>query len=105
MNDDADRRIPRALYGPRYGEHDRQQQKQDARAETEAHLETSSGFIDERARGEYMRLGAGCFLVAVTNAHSALLAIVFARNGYDLHDIGLSRTDIADETDKPFWRS
>jgi MFS family permease len=61
----------------------------DARAETEAHLETSSGFIDERARGEYMRLGAGCFLVAVTNAHSALLAIVFARNGYDLHDIGL----------------
>ena len=22
----------------------------------------------------------------------------------DLHDIGLSRTDIADETDKPFWR-
>jgi len=23
----------------------------------------------------------------------------------DLHDIGLSRTDIADETDKPFWRS
>ena len=23
----------------------------------------------------------------------------------DLHDIGLSRTDIADETDKPFWRA
>jgi MFS family permease len=51
--------------------------------------DTRSGFIDERARGEYTRLGTGCFLVAVTNAHSALLAIVFARSGYDLHDIGL----------------
>jgi MFS family permease len=61
----------------------------DARAETEGHQGTASGFIDEQARGEYMRLGAGCFLVAVTNAHSALLAIVFARSGYDLHDIGL----------------
>jgi MFS family permease len=51
--------------------------------------DTRSGFVDERARGEYTRLGTGCFLVAVTNAHSALLAIVFARSGYDLHDIGL----------------
>jgi MFS family permease len=51
--------------------------------------ESSSGFVDERARGEYIRLGAGCFLVAVMNAHSALLAIVFARSGYDLHEIGL----------------
>src|SRR5437660_9561951 len=59
-----------------------------ARAETEEQDDTSD-FIDERARGEYVRLGAACFLVAVTNAHSALLAIVFARGGYDLHDIGL----------------
>src|SRR5947209_13536752 len=61
----------------------------DAPAEVEQPDETPSGFIDERARGEYVRLGAACFLVAVTNAHSALLAIVFARSGYDLHDIGL----------------
>jgi MFS family permease len=47
------------------------------------------GFVDERARGEYIRLGASCFLVSITNAHSALLAIIFARSGYDLHDIGL----------------
>ncbi|GAC1336224.1 MAG: MFS transporter [Beijerinckiaceae bacterium] len=49
----------------------------------------ASGFVDDRARGEYVRLGAACFLVAVTNAHSALLAIIFTRSGYDLHDIGL----------------
>jgi MFS family permease len=61
----------------------------DARAEVEQPDEAPSGFIDARARGEYIRLGAGCFLVAVTNAHSALLAIIFARSGYDLHDIGL----------------
>jgi MFS family permease len=61
----------------------------DLRAEVEHHDETPSGFIDARARSEYIRLGTGCFLVAVTNAHSALLAIIFARSGYDLHDIGL----------------
>jgi MFS family permease len=61
----------------------------DARAEVEQPDEAPSGFIDARARGEYTRLGTGCFLVAVTNAHSALLAIIFARSGYDLHDIGL----------------
>jgi hypothetical protein len=61
----------------------------DAKAETEEHEDTPSGFIDDRARGEYIRLGVGCFLVVVTNAHSALLAIVFARSGYDLHDIGV----------------
>src|ERR1700744_1431959 len=57
--------------------------------ETAREDETRSGFVDERARGEYIRLGASCFLVAVTNAHSALLAILFPRSGYDLHDIGL----------------
>jgi len=61
----------------------------DARAEVEQPDEAPSGFIDARARSEYIRLGAGCFLVAVTNAHSALLAIIFGRSGYDLHDIGL----------------
>jgi MFS family permease len=61
----------------------------DARAEVKQQDETRSGFVDDRARGEYIRLGGGCFLVAVMNAHSALLAIIFARSGYDLHDIGL----------------
>src|SRR5437660_950192 len=61
----------------------------DGRGEVSQQDETRSGFVDERARSEYIRLGAGCFLVAVTNAHSALLAIVFARSGYDLHEIGL----------------
>jgi MFS family permease len=61
----------------------------DGQGEVSQPDETPSGFIDERARSEYIRLGAGCFLVAVTNAHSALLAIVFARSGYELHDIGL----------------
>jgi MFS family permease len=61
----------------------------DAPTEASREDEARSGFVDECARGEYIRLGAGCFLVAVTNAHSALLAIVFARSGYDLHDIGL----------------
>jgi MFS family permease len=61
----------------------------DARAEGRQQEETHSAFIDDVARGEYIRLGAGCFLVAVMNAHSALLAIIFARSGYDLHDIGL----------------
>src|SRR5947209_4762276 len=61
----------------------------DARAEVEQPDEAPSGFIDARARSEYIRLGAGCLLVAVTNAHSALLAIIFGRSGYDLHDIGL----------------
>jgi MFS family permease len=61
----------------------------DTHAEVSQQDDARSGFVDERARGEYIRLGTGCFLVAVTNAHSALLAIVFARSGYDLHDIGL----------------
>jgi MFS family permease len=60
-----------------------------APAQIDERDESTSGFVDERARGEYIRLGAGCFLVSVTNAHSALLAIVFARSGYDLHEIGL----------------
>jgi len=58
-------------------------------ANTAHQPEDPSGFVDERARGEYIRLGIGCFLAAVMNAHSALLAIIFARSGYDLHDIGL----------------
>ncbi len=61
----------------------------DARLNSSPTAETGSAFVDERARGEYVRLGIGCFLVSVTNAHSALLAIILARSGYDLHDIGL----------------
>lgn len=48
-----------------------------------------SGFIDRRAKSEYLRLSVGCFLVSFTAAHTTLLAIVFARDGYDLHAIGL----------------
>lgn len=48
-----------------------------------------SGFIDRRAKGEYLRLSVGCFLVSFTTAHTSLLAIVFARDGYDLHAVGL----------------
>jgi hypothetical protein len=35
MDDDADRRVPRALYGPRYGEYNRPQDEHDPETETE----------------------------------------------------------------------
>lgn len=52
-------------------------------------LDAPSGFVDRQARGEYFRLAIGCFLVSFTTAHTSLLAIVFGRNGFDLHAIGL----------------
>lgn len=53
------------------------------------------GYIDEQARGEYFRLAVGMFLVSFTTAHSTLLSIVFARDGYDLHAIGLLLSSMA----------
>ena len=55
----------------------------------------AAGFIDWRARGEYWRIGVGLFLVAFTNAHSTLLSIIFARNGHDLHTIGVLLSSLA----------
>lgn len=52
-------------------------------------------YVDGRARGEYIRLAIGCFLVAFMNAHSTLLSLVYARAGFDLHDTGLLLTAIA----------
>lgn len=46
-------------------------------------------YIDEQARGEFIRVGLGVFLVSFMNAHSTLFSIVFARNGHDLHAIGV----------------
>ncbi len=48
-----------------------------------------AGFVDATAQREYVRLAVGCFLVYFTSAHATLLAVVFSRDGYDLHAIGL----------------
>jgi hypothetical protein len=56
MDDDADRRIPRALYGPRYGEHDRQEEKQDAKAETEVKEAMKKSLDEPGAPTEYRLL-------------------------------------------------
>ncbi len=53
------------------------------------------GFTDAKARLEYVRLCLGCVLVAFTSAHSTLLAVVFEREGFDLHAIGLLLSIIA----------
>ena len=55
----------------------------------------AAGFIDEEARAEYWRVAVGVFLVAFMNAHSTLLSIVFARNGHDLHAIGVLLSSMA----------
>lgn len=54
-----------------------------------------NGFVDARARSEYYRLSIGCFLVALTNASATLLAVVFEREGFDLHATGLLLSVIA----------
>ncbi len=46
-------------------------------------------YIDAAARGEFIRVGLGVFLVSFMNAHATLFSIVFARNGHDLHTIGV----------------
>jgi predicted MFS family arabinose efflux permease len=49
----------------------------------------AEGFIDARARREYLQLELAAFLVSFMYSHAALLAVVFAREGFDLHAIGL----------------
>ena len=46
-------------------------------------------YIDQLARGEFIRVGLGVLLVSFMTAHATLFSIVFARNGHDLHDIGV----------------
>lgn len=49
----------------------------------------AAGFIDACARREYRQLALAAFLVSFMYSHAALLAVVFARENYDLHAIGL----------------
>ena len=51
--------------------------------------------MDAESKREYLRLAVGCFLVSFTSAHATLLAVVFGRDGYDLHAIGLLLSLIA----------
>ncbi|MDE2362505.1 MAG: MFS transporter [Hyphomicrobiales bacterium] len=55
----------------------------------------AAGYIDAAARREYWRAAIGMFLVSFTTAHQTLLSIVFARNGHDLHTIGVLLSSIA----------
>jgi predicted MFS family arabinose efflux permease len=48
-----------------------------------------AGFTDARARREYFQLALAAFLISFMYSHAALLAVVFAREGFDLHAIGL----------------
>ena len=49
----------------------------------------SSGFIDRQARREYAVLCLATFLIFFTNAHAALLAVVFQSHGMPLGDVGV----------------
>ncbi len=55
----------------------------------------AAGFVDREARAEYRRIALSIFLVAFMNAHSTLLSIVFAHDGYDLHTIGVLLSSMA----------
>ena len=48
-----------------------------------------AGFVDARARREFIQLALAAFLVSFMYSHAALLAVVFERDGFDLHDTGL----------------
>lgn len=49
----------------------------------------AEGFVDARAKPEFIRFGMAVFLVSFLYSHAALLAVVFAHEGHDLHAIGL----------------
>jgi MFS family permease len=49
----------------------------------------TGGFIDQRARREYALLCLATFLIFFTNAHAALLAVVFQSHGLQLDDVGV----------------
>lgn len=48
-----------------------------------------AGFIDARARREFIRFGVACLLASLLNAHVALLSIVFTGAGHSLQATGL----------------
>ncbi|MGA2637090.1 MFS transporter [Methylocella sp.] len=48
-----------------------------------------AGFTDARARREYFQLALAAFFISFMYSHGALLAVVFARENFDLHAIGL----------------
>jgi MFS family permease len=52
-------------------------------------LAIDAGFVDAQGRREYFRLALAAFLVSFMYSHGALLAVVFARENFDLHAIGL----------------
>ncbi len=49
----------------------------------------SGGFVDRRARREYGILCLATFLIFFTNAHAALLAVVFQSHGMPIGDVGV----------------
>ncbi|MDT2021535.1 MFS transporter [Methylocella sp. CPCC 101449] len=49
----------------------------------------AAGFIDARARGEFIAICLVGFFFSFTNNYSSLLAIVFERSGHSLQDAGL----------------
>jgi MFS family permease len=49
----------------------------------------AAGFVDAQARREYLQLALAAFLISFMYSHAALLAVVFARENFDLHAIGL----------------
>jgi MFS family permease len=49
----------------------------------------AEGFVDARAKSEFWRFGAAVFLVSFLYSHGALFAVVFTREGFDLHSVGL----------------
>jgi MFS family permease len=55
----------------------------------------AAGYIDDAARGEFIRAAIAMFLVSFTTAHATLLYIVFERSGHDLHTIGVLLSSIA----------
>ncbi|MFO1148681.1 MAG: MFS transporter [Alsobacter sp.] len=47
------------------------------------------GFVDSRARTEFLRMGVATFLIFFLNAQSTMLAVVLESHGMSLHDIGV----------------
>ena len=48
-----------------------------------------AGFVDARAKSEFIRFGVACLLASLLNAHVALLTIVFTQAGHSLQAAGL----------------
>lgn len=50
---------------------------------------TPPGFVDEKARSEFVRLAAIIFLTAMTNQQAVILAVVWQEAGFSHADIGI----------------